>query len=198
MAKRFFIILGVILAIGAGFTVFVPGENRKEAPVAGLKIDSKAFAEEFQTFKRYQPPLMIEDEIRFKNLEGELKSLADYRGQVVVMNLWATWCAPCVKELPSLIRLQADMNRDDVRMLPVSMDVGKTSGDIRAFWQRHDLKPIPVFIDTFNEVALHLPLEGMPTTIIFNRDGGMIYKMVGDTDWSSPKAIRFINTLLTR
>lgn len=133
--------------------------------------------------------------VAFKDAAGRDVRLADYRGKVVVLNLWATWCAPCRKEMPTLAALSALTAAQPVVVLPVSVDTLSKTEAAKAFIAGH---PPLVF---HQDVGPNLPFalkpaaEGFPTTVIFDKTGRERTRMSGDLDWSGPKVRRVIDAL---
>ena len=131
----------------------------------------------------------------FKDADGKDVTLADFRGKVVVMNLWATWCAPCRKEMPTLAALAALEHGKPVQVLPVSVDsAGKTEA-AKAFISAN--APLEFHQDPGPAlpVALKPVAEGFPTTVIFDKEGRERTRMAGDIDWSSARVRRVIDAL---
>ena len=119
-------------------------------------------------------------------------SLDQFRGQVVVLNFWATWCPPCVEELPSLMNLQERMRERGVTVLGVSIDV---DGDAyHRFLKLHNINFLTVR-DPEQKVAGMYGTTGWPETYIIDRQGVLRRKFVGPVDWNSPEVIGFLNRL---
>jgi cytochrome c biogenesis protein CcmG, thiol:disulfide interchange protein DsbE len=119
-------------------------------------------------------------------------SLDQFRGQVVVLNFWATWCPPCVEELPSLMNLQDRMRERGVTVLGVSIDV---DGDAyHHFLKLHNINFLTVR-DPEQKVAGIYGTTGWPETYIIDRQGVLRRKFVGPVDWNSPEVIGFLNRL---
>jgi peroxiredoxin len=116
--------------------------------------------------------------------------LASYRGQVVLLNFWASWCAPCVEELPSLLQLHHD--RPDLAILAVSID--EDADDYKHFITRRHVDLITVR-DPNQTAAKLYHTEGWPETYIIDRNGRIRRKIVGDPDWSNPEIRAFLKTL---
>ena len=126
--------------------------------------------------------------VAFKDPDGEDASLADFRGTPVLVNLWATWCAPCVKELPTLDQLA---KRKVVRVLAISQDSRDRSG-VAAFLDYHKLD-LPAFQDPMMGLAGALgPDTVLPTTILYDAEGREVWRYVGDLDWTGPEAARLL------
>lgn len=119
-------------------------------------------------------------------------SLDQFRGQVLVLNFWATWCPPCIEELPSLMNLQDRMRSRGVTVLGVSIDV---DGDAyHRFLKLHNINFLTVR-DPEQKVASSYGTTGWPETYIIDRQGVLRRKFVGPVDWNSPEVIGFLNRL---
>src|SRR5512147_2300615 len=99
----------------------------------------------------------------FLDAQGDEKSLADSRGKGLVVNFWATWCAPCVKEMPALDRLSAGLGDDDIKVLALSADRGGAPV-VKEFYAKNGIRNLPVMIDAKGAVARALAVPGLPTT----------------------------------
>lgn len=131
----------------------------------------------------------------FKDAAGKDVRLADFKGRVVVLNLWATWCAPCRKEMPTLAALSALTASEPVVVLPVSVDSASKTDAAKAFIADH--KPLEFHQDVGPNLpfALKPPALGFPTTVIFDKAGRERTRMAGELDWSSAKVRRVIDRL---
>ena len=132
----------------------------------------------------------------FRDAAGAAHTLADFQGKVVVLNLWANWCAPCKEEIPSLARLQKEFAGQPVAVVPVS--IGKDRDEVlgKAFLARNP--PLTFYTEpTANfPFAFKPPVEGMPTTVLFDRHGVERARLSGGADWSGPEARAVIRALL--
>jgi thiol-disulfide isomerase/thioredoxin len=112
--------------------------------------------------------------VGFVDAAGKAHKLSEFKGKVVVMNLWATWCAPCKKEMPTLAALQKGFSAKPIAIVPVSVDSKAATDKAKAFMA--DNKPLPFFHDA----------EGYPTSFIYDRKGKLYGVIAGEADWSSP------------
>ena len=129
-------------------------------------------------------------------LDGSSVKLADLKGQVVVVNLWATWCAPCVKEMPTLAKLQAAYAGQPVKVLAISLDKGQPDVDkAKAFIA--DKRPLDFYHGDYAlAFAITPATEGLPTTLIFDRAGRERARLEGGADWSTDQAGKIVDALL--
>lgn len=126
-----------------------------------------------------------EPSISFKKPDGTPTTLADFRGRPVLMNLWATWCGPCVAELPTLNAAAAALE-GKVHVLAISQDTAKAA-TVPQFLADHGAKALAPYVD--DQMGLSLGYgANLPTTILFDSTGKEVWRWHGDNDWSSPSA----------
>ncbi len=115
--------------------------------------------------------------------EGNKKaSLADYAGKIVVVNFWASWCQPCIKELPELAELKR-LHGERLEILAVNKDVNKEAGELREFLKKYNAGDLEIYFDEDNSLGQLVGLRGMPTTLIIDENGKIIQKIEGYFDW---------------
>jgi thiol-disulfide isomerase/thioredoxin len=131
----------------------------------------------------------------FKGLDGNAASLADFKGKVMVLNLWATWCAPCKKEMPSLAALQSAFPKDQVVVVALSIDRG-TDDKVKQFIADEGLQSLAVYRDAKMAIPRTLNLPGIPATLLIDRNGDEAARILGERDWSSSQAKTAIQTLV--
>ena len=134
------------------------------------------------------PPLVFVDANHVQH------ALSDTKGHFVLLNLWATWCSPCVKEMPSLDQLQQKMGTRLV-VLPLSED--RTDTAVSAFYLRQALTHLPVAIDSAGIAPSALQAHGLPTTYLINPQGQEIAYFEGNIAWDQPEALAFLQAQLT-
>jgi peroxiredoxin len=124
------------------------------------------------------------------------KTLADYRGQVVMINVWATWCLPCRVEMPSIEALHKAYGPKGLKIVAVSIDDPGTDQAIRAFAKEYGLT-FEILHDPKGEITDLYDIDGYPETFIVGRDGVIRKKLMSATDWNSPEARSLVDRLLT-
>lgn len=123
------------------------------------------------------------------------KTLNDYKGQYVLVNFWATWCPPCVVELPSLKKL--DDAYDNLTVLPISTDFADSIDDIVDFLNKKDIDIFAANWDNKNEAERAISMRGLPNSYLITPNGQLLYQFEGDADWMDDRARAFFNALLT-
>lgn len=124
----------------------------------------------------------------FVDGDGRDLTLADFRGRVVLLNVWATWCAPCRKEMPTLDALQARLGGADFHVLPLSIDRAGL-GPVRRFYDEIGIRHLDTYLAEDIRAMLAFAVIGLPTTLLIDRAGREIARLVGPAEWDSPDAI---------
>jgi thiol-disulfide isomerase/thioredoxin len=133
-------------------------------------------------------------DVAFSDAAGGRHTLSSYRGRYVLLNLWATWCAPCVKELPALAKLQGAVPPGQLTVLTVN--VGRSSaGETAAFMKDHHANSLPVDLDTDTAFIRAFGAFGLPLSILIDPQGREIARAVGPADWDAPDSITYFKTL---
>jgi thiol-disulfide isomerase/thioredoxin len=132
----------------------------------------------------------------FTDMDNQPHTLADFKGQVVVMNLWATWCAPCKKEMPTLAKLAGAYAAQPLKVLPISVDRDSDVNLIQAEMAAN--RPLVSFRDKSYKMSFDLEprAAGYPTTVIYDKQGRERARVSGEADWSSPEARGLVEALL--
>jgi peroxiredoxin len=128
------------------------------------------------------------------DLDGKMVNLADYRGKVVLLNIWATWCPPCVEEMPSMEKLYQTLNGEGFEILAVSIDVSGGEAVI-PFMKKHGLS-FPALTDTKGSIKSLYQTTGVPESFIIGKDGIIAEKVIGPRDWATPDAMRYFRNLV--
>ena len=132
-------------------------------------------------------------ETEFSGPEGETVRLADFEGTPLLVNLWATWCAPCVKELPTLDALARDHRVDaDLVVMAVSQDKGPPAS-VRAFLDKTGAKYLPAYQDADMALSGAVNAQVLPTSILYDAHGREVWRYVGDLDWTGEEAAKLLD-----
>ena len=129
--------------------------------------------------------------IHWKNATNETISLADFEGKVIFLNFWASWCLPCIRELPSIERLQSKFNKNDFAVIAISLDRGGEKIAARLL-KRLKLKRLTLYLDEQSKSAKQLGVKFMPTTFIFDRKNRKLGKLQGGVEWDNKNVITLI------
>ncbi|CAN7520475.1 TlpA disulfide reductase family protein [Caulobacter sp. BE254] len=186
-------VIGAVLLIGVAAVLYVIAQaSFKPAGAVDLKEFKKASLEKLDvpSQPRAAPATVFADGA------GKALTLADFKGQVVVMNLWATWCAPCKKEMPTLAKLQASYATQPLKVLPISVDKDVDLNLVQAEMAAN--APLQVYRDKDYKMSFDLEprAAGYPTTVIYDKQGRERARMSGEADWSSPEARALVEALL--
>jgi thiol-disulfide isomerase/thioredoxin len=133
-------------------------------------------------------------QIGFADPEGEAVSLRDFSGKLLLVNLWATWCAPCRHEMPSLDRLQTRLG-DKITILAISEDMGGSKA-VTPFIAKLGLKALKTYLDPKNAVGQAFKVDGLPTSFLIDRQGRVLGRVEGEAEWDSPKMLGVIELFL--
>ena len=134
----------------------------------------------------------VAKDFKLKNLDGEFVSLSDFKGQVVMINFWATWCPPCRKEMPSMQRAWEQYQKNDIMMLAVH--IGGDVDEIWSFVSEYNLD-FPVLIDGNSKVSNAWPILGIPTSFVIDKQGKIAYRAIGGREWDSPQLMQMMLSL---
>jgi thiol-disulfide isomerase/thioredoxin len=131
-------------------------------------------------------------DVTFNNPDGGQISLVRFKGVPVLVNLWATWCAPCVKELPTLDRLSQSHDKDgSLGVVAISQDSGPHASVV-AFLESHKIASLGAYQDSKMGLSGKLGAEVFPTSILYDANGKEVWRYVGDLDWTSPDAAKLL------
>lgn len=160
--------------------------KRIEAPATG----SSSPATNPLLLSVFEQPRPI-PEIRFQDERGRDLTLADFRGRVLLLNVWATWCVPCRKEMPTLDRLQARLGGKDFLVMALSID-RKGIEAVRGFYNEVGVKNLAIYADPSGKGSHALAIPGVPTTLLIDRDGREVARKMGEAQWDSPEMVSLI------
>lgn len=168
------------------YTALVLGANPAAADVSALREG------DMKKLILLDAPVAVPEAVLLDAEDGE-HALADYKGKWVVLNFWATWCAPCRREMPSLERLQAAM--PELAVVPVATGRNAVEG-IRRFFEEAGVKTLPILRDPQSQLARGMGVMGLPVTVILNPEGQEVARLIGDAEWDSASAKAVLGALV--
>ena len=183
-------VLGVVVvALAAAAIVSITGPRSTREALACTADDGA-----LGNYQATPPPGTVPD-APFTDGAGAARTLAEWLGSGVVLNFWATWCAPCVREMPALDRLTKMVGGDGIAVLALSEDRGAPSV-VTAFYEKHAIRNLPVLMDTRRKLLAGFAVPGLPTTVLINAGGNEVGRVVGVAEWDTDKAAAFLRRCL--
>ncbi len=205
------IAVSLILVVVSIVTLFGPEEHASVGPPS---LESTAGATgnavppatglcllkgtEFVGFRVTEPPIPVPGE-PFVVGADKLATLGDYKGKGVVLNFWATWCAPCVREMPALSRLQTQLEKDGggIVVLTLSRDLDGAPV-VEEFFEKKQITNLPVLIDKKSRLGAKMKIYGLPATIFIDPDGMERGRVMGSVHWDSKAALDLVKACTAR
>ncbi len=154
-------------------------------PLAGI------FAENFTPTRPAEPAPAVS----FTDLAGQPRTLEDFKGKVVLLNFWATWCAPCVREMPSLDRVQAKLANEGLKVIALSMD-RKGRELVAPFMKKLGLDDLQAFLDPRGKAARAFGVRGLPASYIIDAEGRLVGSLLGPAEWDQAEAVDLLRFYL--
>ena len=177
-----------VLLIAALYTAIVSTANADTSKLEALKIGDMRKLQ-FHTISKSIP------QTEFIKENGDVALLSSLEGKIVLLNFWATWCAPCRKEMPQLSELQRLLGGDDFEVLTIA--TGRNDPvKMHLFFDQIGINNLPLDRDPQQSLARAMGLLGLPASIIIDRGGHEVARMLGDADWNSDSAIAIIKTII--
>ena len=170
---------GTALLAGAAMLFVASDERQRQLAATAPAVSGELFT---ATEPRPVPELLFVDGA------GQPRTLADFRGKVVLLNLWATWCVPCREEMPALARLQDRLGGRNFEVLALAVDKKGLPG-VQAFYAELGLQALATYVDGSERAASQLGALGLPTTLLVDAQGNEIGRAVGPREWDSPAAV---------
>jgi thiol-disulfide isomerase/thioredoxin len=160
------------------------------------------YSDEFGTASRQSQPVFnyfktpaVMPEINFVNYKNRKLNLESFRGKVILLNIWATWCVPCREEMPALDRLQARLGGVDFEVVALSIDKGPINF-IEDFYKKLGLRSLAMYHDSTGSASSKLSTNGIPATYLINREGKGLGGVLGPVEWDSPEVVKEIRSHL--
>jgi len=166
------------------------------ASVAAATWHSAAAQEAAKNLVIHDAPKAV-SAVSFQNEQGEAQSLADFKGKVVLLNIWATWCGPCRKEMPALDRLQAALGGPDFEIVALSIDRGGIDV-VRKFFAEIGIRNLAMYLDGSGQALRALAALGLPATLIIDREGREVGRLMGPAEWDAPEVVEFVRCVISR
>ena len=147
---------------------------------------------------KYSKQIAIEEELpapdfTLPGLNGELISLSEFKGNVVLVNIWATWCPPCVYEMPSMEKLHQQFKSEKFKILAISID-SQGAKAVAPFMKNHNLT-FQALIDPAGTIRTSYGINSIPQSFIIDKQGHLLKKIIGPIDWATPEVFRFFREL---
>ena len=182
-------------ALLGGGTVAAAAWLRKPAPTIYTPVaEPQVLLQSMTALVPTEPPAPVPD-FSFLDGDGAQHALAEFAGKGVVLNLWATWCVPCVAEMPSLAALAGRLAGSGIVVLPLSTDRGGAPV-VKKFFASHAVSGLGVWLDPKGSVAEALHLRGLPTTLIVDRQGRERARLEGGADWAGADVVGAVTRLV--
>jgi thiol-disulfide isomerase/thioredoxin len=180
--KGFLFIVFAVIALGSGMSA------------AGLAESGPPITGQMQNFEAFSEPLETTD-VTVLTKDGGTTTLGRFRGKFVVLNFWATWCGPCIRELPSLERLDAALPDDKAQVVLVSQDRGGFRQTER-FLKKLNVNFPENFVDERLRFSRAMQVVSLPTTVLIAPNGREVGRLVGTAEWDAPEALALVNWYL--
>ena len=132
------------------------------------------------------------DNLTFLNAKNDLLNINDYEGSLILLNFWATWCSPCREEMPSLDLLQSHESLDNLKIFPINIGQDNIE-NVSRFFKDLEIKNLEFFFDSPVTLAKKFGLRGIPTSILFNKEGFEFARIIGSTDFVDEKFIKWLS-----
>ena len=161
------------------FLLFISSSLASETP----NIENLVVNKELKTY----------DNIIFLDSQKKIVKLSDYKGNLVILNFWATWCAPCKEEMPSLDNLKLNPNLNNLEIFPINIgrdDLKKS----KSFFKDLNIKNLDIYFDNPETLAKDFALRGVPTTILFNKNGEEFARIIGTIDFNEKEFLNWITS----
>jgi thiol-disulfide isomerase/thioredoxin len=179
------VLILISLSVVAALWVFVKGDNGGATQIDAPWHEGQMIAFSFAEKRQVVAPSP------FFDASGSQYTLADFRGKVLLVNLWATWCVPCLEEMPTLDRLQGVMAGDDFEVLAISVDKAGAEKS-REFLEDLEVEHLDLYVDPTMNMNFKMSVFGLPTTLLLDRKGQEIGRLTGTTQWDSAEVRTFL------
>ena len=174
------------------YTALIAGANGTLAENTNISMLNQLRQGDMQKLVLHAAPKRVSD-IPFMTASGAKKSLDDYKGRYVLVNFWATWCAPCRAEMPSLSTLQSTIGGSDFDVVTIATG-RNTPAAIKKFFNENGISNLPTYRDPKQKLARDMAVLGLPASILISPEGREIGRLLGDANWSDAAAHDLLST----
>lgn len=178
LARTGWALLGVLVLAASGIGIYIsmrPSGHSAPAPSGPF------------VFRAHEAARPVSD-LAFEDDRGGSRSLGEFRGKTVLLNVWATWCAPCREEMPALDRLQDKLGGPGFVVVALSIDAGGVAA-VKQFYDEIGIRSLPIYVDRSMRATAALGTVGLPTTLLIDAEGREIGRHIGPAEWDSPEAV---------
>lgn len=186
----------MLIAVGLSYTILVNIQPPSpETSKAQANMETKSMPAPVVAAPRPSQAGKTLPDAVFYDAEGRAVRLGDFAGEVLLVNLWATWCPPCVAELPALDSLQAKLRDKGLHVVAVSLD-RKPLADVAAFLEERRVEQMKLYVDTDRQIPLKWQYAGVPASFLIGRDGVVIEQFDGPREWDKGEMLAKIEAVL--
>ena len=180
--------LGLVSLVVLKYGLPTPsGPDVRSAPVT---LEATPSANADFGFTPLDEPRLL-PELRFVDGEGRARSIAGFRGRLVLLNIWATWCGPCRREMPTLDRLQARLGGPDFEVVALSID-RQGVPVVKEFYRELGLETLGIYVDKSGRASRDLNVLSLPTTVLIDQRGREIGRVIGPAEWDSLEVVKLV------
>jgi thiol-disulfide isomerase/thioredoxin len=184
---------GLLLLLGLEYgTALLSTEPATPRRVPAAGFTGPAHAPMLSLFDKPRPV----PETRFQDDQNHSLTLADFRGRVILVNVWATWCVPCRQEMPTLDRLQERLGSKDFLVIALSIDRNGVEA-VRDFYREVGIEKLAIYVDPSGKGSQSLAIPGVPTTLLIDREGREIARKMGAAEWDGPEMVSLIERTMS-
>lgn len=188
MRKTVLIFTALIAASTAMWGVFAHKSSENRAIAASLAPPLTGWMQNFTPADPVGPAPKLD----VLKKDGTVLTLDKFHGKLVLVNFWATWCAPCIREMPSLATLQKKRGGKDFTVLALSQDFREWAA-VNPFLEKHKLDGLPIYVDRKSATGRKLKVIGLPTSVLLSREGKVLGQLKGIAEWDAPEALALID-----
>ena len=189
MIKTLYLPLSLAIASLSFNAMAVPNSMQQKAYATGEAIEKPM---QMTSFVELQYAREVSD-LSFNDLQGKAHKLSDYHGKLLLLNLWATWCPPCIREIPALQKVKAHNQNSNISVVSLSID--EDPKDISTFLQKHQFEGFSTLIDPNKQIEKIMPANVVPATYVFDGAGNLVGFMRGFLHWDEPSVQPYLDKL---